>query len=171
MGFAMLPPSAFASAVATMTAQNMGANKPERAWGALKCGIGYSLIFGTAVCLYSQFWPQTLTGIFSGDPQVIAAAAQYLRSYALDCVLVCFVFCINSYFSGSGRSVITFAHSMAATFGGRIPMSYLISRYATGTLYYMGLAAPAASVLSILICGVLLAKQQRRGNGRGKPRP
>ena len=38
MGFAMLPPSAFASAVATMTAQNMGANKPERAWGALKCG-------------------------------------------------------------------------------------------------------------------------------------
>ena len=38
-------------------------------------------------------------------------------------------------------------------------------------LYYMGLAAPAASVLSILICGVLLAKQQRRGNGRGKPRP
>ena len=50
-------------------------------------------------------------------------------------------------------------------------LSYLISRYATGTLYYMGLAAPAASVLSILICGVLLAKQQRRGNGRGKPRP
>ena len=171
MGFAMLPPSAFASAVATMTAQNMGANKPERAWGALKCGIGYSLIFGTAVCIYSQFWPQTLTGIFSGDPQVIAAAAQYLRSYALDCVLVCFVFCINSYFSGSGKSVITFAHSMAATFGVRIPMSYLISRYATGTLYYMGLAAPAASVLSIMICGVILAKQQRRGNGRAKPRP
>ena len=171
MGFAMLPPSAVASAVATMTAQNMGANKPERAWGALKCGIGYSLIFGTAVCIYSQFWPQTLTGIFSGDPQVIAAAAQYLRSYALDCVLVCFVFCINSYFSGSGKSVITFAHSMAATFGVRIPMSYLISRYATGTLYYMGLAAPAASVLSIMICGVILAKQQRRGNGRAKPRP
>ena len=50
-------------------------------------------------------------------------------------------------------------------------MSYLISRYATGTLYYMGLAAPAASVLSIMICGVILAKQQRWGNGRAKPRP
>ena len=31
IGFAMLPPSAFASAVATMTAQNMGAGRPERA--------------------------------------------------------------------------------------------------------------------------------------------
>lgn len=166
MGFAMLPPSAFASAVATMTAQNMGAGKPERAWKALKCGIGYSLIFGAAVCLYSQFWPRTLTGIFSSDPAVIAAAAQYLQSYALDCVLVCFIFCLNSYFSGSGKSVIAFAHSMAATFGVRIPMSYLISRFAEGTLYYMGLAAPAASLASILICGVILARQRRAVAGR-----
>ncbi len=170
MGFAMLPPSAFASAVATMTAQNMGANKPERAWKALKYGVGYSLIFGVAVCVYSQLWPSTLTGIFSSDPAVIAAAAQYLRSYALDCVLVCFIFCLNSYFSGSGRSVIAFAHSMAATFGVRIPMSYLISRFTEGTLYYMGLAAPAASMLSILICGVILTRQRRHarlpGSGR-----
>ncbi len=160
IGFAMLPPSAFASAVATMTAQNMGAGKPERAFGALKRGIGYSLVFGVLVCIYAQLLPETLTGIFSSDPAVITAAAQYLRSYTIDCILVCFVFCINSYFSGSGKSVIAFAHSMVATFGVRIPLSYVISRLAEGTLYYMGLAAPAASLVSIVICGVILSRQR-----------
>lgn len=160
IGFAMLPPSAFASAVATMTAQNMGAGRPERAFGALKRGIGYSLVFGVLVCIYAQLLPETLTGIFSSDPAVITAAAQYLRSYTIDCILVCFVFCINSYFSGSGKSVIAFAHSMVATFGVRIPLSYVISRLAEGTLYYMGLAAPAASLVSIVICSVILSRQR-----------
>lgn len=168
IGFAMLPPSAFASAVATMTAQNMGAGKPERAFGALKRGIGYSLVFGVLVCLYAQLLPETLTGIFSSDPAVITAAAQYLRSYTIDCILVCFVFCINSYFSGSGKSVIAFAHSMVATFGVRIPLSYGISRLGGGTLYDMGLAAPAASLVSILICGVILARQRGKWRETGK---
>ncbi len=162
MGFAMLPPTAFAAAVATMTAQNIGARKPERAWKALKCGIGYSLVFGVAVCVYSQFLPETLTAVFSTDPEVIAAAARYLQSYAIDCILVCFIFCLNSYFSGSDRSFIAFGHSMAATFGVRIPMSYLISRASGTTLYEMGLAAPAASTVSIVICGVILFRERRR---------
>ena len=146
----------------------MGAGKPERAFGALKRGIGYSLVFGVLVCLYAQLLPETLTGIFSSDPAVITAAAQYLRSYTIDCILVCFVFCINSYFSGSGKSVIAFAHSMVATFGVRIPLSYGISRLGGGTLYYMGLAAPAASLVSILICGVILARQRGKSGETGK---
>ena len=152
IGFAMLPPGAFASAVATVTAQNMGAGKPQRAYRGLWYGIGFSLIAGAAICLYAQLWPETLTAIFSRDPAVISAAAQYLRAYSLDCVLVSFVFCMNSYFSGCGKSVVAFAHSMAATFGVRIPVTYLMSRHTNASLYEMGLAAPAATLLSLAIC-------------------
>ncbi len=156
IGFAMLPPGAFASAVATVTAQNMGAGKPRRAYRGLWCGIGFSLIAGVAVCLYSQILPETLTGIFSRDPAVVTAAAQYLRAYSLDCILVSFVFCMNSYFSGCGKAVIAFAHSMVATFGVRIPVTYLMSRHAGSSLYDMGLAAPAATLLSLAICLIYL---------------
>lgn len=55
ISFAMLPPSAIASAVTTVTAQNIGAKKPERAKRALWYGIGFSLIFGIAVCIFVSF--------------------------------------------------------------------------------------------------------------------
>lgn len=46
--FAMLPPTAFASAIAVMTAQNMGAGKIERAQKSLYGGIACSLVIGIA---------------------------------------------------------------------------------------------------------------------------
>lgn len=162
IGFAMLPPTAFSSAVATMTSQNMGAGLPRRASAALRCGILFSLAFGAAVCLYCQFLPQTLTSLFTRDPQVVLAASQYLRSFSLDCVLVSFVFCFNSYFSGLGKSVVAMAHSLFATFCVRIPLSYFFSFHSADTLYPMGLAAPAASLVSIAVCTAYFLWRRRR---------
>ena len=150
--FTMLPPSAFASAVSTMTAQNIGAGKPKRAKSALRFGILYALTFGILATGYCQLWPQTLTRIFSNDPQVIAAAALYLRAFSLDCILVSFVFCLNGYFSGQGLSTISLIHSMIATFGFRIPLTYFFNSLTHTTLYHLGLAAPISSIGSIMIC-------------------
>ena len=145
-----------------MSAQNIGAGKPERAWKTLWYAIGFSLVIGTVVCVYVQFFPSVLPRIFDKNPEVVLAASQYLRAYILDCILVSFVFCFNGYFSGLGKSVIAFGHSMAATFGVRIPVTYFMSRVATDSLCPMGLAAPAASLLSILICIVVLVYFARR---------
>ena len=80
-----------------------------------------ALVFGVSVYLYSQFWPETLTGIFTRDADVIAMGATYLHGYSIDCVIVSFVFCINSYFSGQGNSWFPMIHSLIATFLFRIP--------------------------------------------------
>ena len=162
IGFAMLPPAAFSSAVAAMSAQNIGAGKPERAWKTLWYAVAFSLGVGVAVCACVQVWPAMLPRLFDKNPEVVLAASQYLRAYILDCVLVSFVFCFNGYFSGLGRSVIAFGHSMAATFGVRIPVTYLMSRIVTDSLFPMGLAAPAASLLSIFICAAVLFWLRRR---------
>lgn len=79
--FAMLPPTAVASAVATMTAQNYGAGLVARMRRCLWSGISMALVFGLSVCLYSQFLPETLTSIFTNDPAVVEMAAGYLRGY------------------------------------------------------------------------------------------
>lgn len=152
MAFAFLPPDAFAAAVAAMTAQNIGAGKPERALQSLKWSIVFSLAFGLLVCGFANLFPEVLPAIFTTDGQVIRAAGLYMRTYSVDCILVAFVFSFNNYFSGCGNAVISMIHNVIATFAVRIPVTLVMSRLPGASLLHMGLAAPAASLLSIFIC-------------------
>lgn len=154
IGFAMLPPAAFMSAVAAMVAQNMGAGERGRATKCLKIGISCSLLFGILVYILSQMIPETFTAIFSKDRDVISMAGLYLKSFSIDCIMVAFVFCFNGFFSGCGKTIFTMTHSLIATFLVRIPVTYFVSRMADVTMYEMGLAAPLSSLLSIIICMV-----------------
>ncbi|WP_341480043.1 MATE family efflux transporter [Clostridium celatum] len=112
----------------------------------------YSLIFGVLAMIYSQLYPETLTSIFSNDINVVKVAGEYLKSFSIDCIMVSFVFCMNGYFSGQGKSTISLIHSLIATFGFRIPLTYFISRIDGVTLYELGLAAPISTFVSIIIC-------------------
>ncbi len=150
--FAMLPPITISSAVATMTAQNYGAELIQRMNKCFLSGIGFTLVFGLSACLYSQFLPETLTAFFTKDPAVVAMAAEYLRGYSIDCVIVSFVFCINSYFSGQGNLLFPMIHSLIATFLFRIPLSYWLSQIDSSSLFIMGFAPPISTVVSLLIC-------------------
>ena len=160
--FAMLPPMAISSAVATMTAQNYGAGLIRRMNQCLLSGIGLALIFGVTVCLYSQFLPETLTAFFSKDPAVISMAAEYLKGYSIDCVIVSFVFCINSYFSGQGNSLFPMIHSMIATFVFRVPLSYLFGQIDSASLHLMGFAPPISTFVSLLICIWYIRRTNRK---------
>lgn len=158
--FAMLPTTAFASAIATITAQNMGAGKQIRAQKSLYYGIGCSLVFGVTCCIYSQLNPSSLTALFSKDISVITTASLYLKSYSIDCILVCFVFSMNSFFSGCGHSIFPMIHSIIATFIIRIPVSFYLSKLTTVTLYGIGFAAPLATFASIIMC-IFYMKSER----------
>lgn len=166
LGFVMMPPMAFASAVTTMTAQNIGAKKPERALLALRWGCTYALIFGLSFCAAAVAVPQFFTGIFSKNPAVVAMAATYLRPYSTDCVLICIIFMMNSYFNGCGKSFISFAHSVAATFLIRVPLCRLAVRRCVGTLQPMGFAMPLASVFSLVVCCIYFLWLKKQGIGR-----
>lgn len=169
--FAMLPPMAISSAVATMTAQNYGAGLIQRMNKCLASGIGIALLFGGSFCLYSQFFPETLTAFFTKDTTVVYMAADYLRGYSFDCLLVSFVFCINSYFSGQGNSIFPMIHSLIATFLFRIPLSYLFSRIDSSSLFIMGFAPPLSTVVSLIICLWYLRYTQRKLQTQGVCRP
>ena len=126
--FSMLPTTAFSSALAAMTAQHHGAGLMDRARKCMSIAIGLSLCFGIACFLLAQWNAPALVGLFTTDLKVIESGAWYLRSYSLDCVIVCFVFCMNSLLSGGGHPVFPLVHSLIATFVIRIPVSYFLSR-------------------------------------------
>lgn len=160
--FAMLPPMAISSAVAAMTAQNYGAGLTGRMNRCLRSGIGMALAFDVSVCVYSQFLPDTLTGIFTNDALVIGMASEYLHGYSVDCIMVSFVFCINSYFSGQGNSWFPMIHSLIATFLFRIPLSWAFSHIDPTSLFWMGFAPPLSTMVSLAICIWYLRRCGRR---------
>lgn len=162
--FTMLPTTAFASAVAAMTAQNLGAGLSRRAYEGLRGGIVLSLAFGVSFFLLAQWDAARFVALFTADGQVIAAGARYLQSYSLDLIVVCFVFCMNTYFSGSGHPVFPLVHSFASTALIRLPLSFWMSNAAEDAMFYIGMAAPAASIVSLLLCKGYLG-YLRRGQG------
>ena len=93
-----------------------------------------------------------LAGIFSSDAEVIAAAADYLRAYAIDCLFTSIFFCYTGYYNGIGQTRFVMLQGIAGAFGVRVPVSYLISRTANATLFHIGLAMPLSSIVQLLLC-------------------
>lgn len=166
IGFLFLVPSAFLSAISAVTAQNMGAEKPERARLSLRYGLLIVVAWGTACCAYHQFYPQTLVGLFTSDQAVLAAGCAYMRSYSWDCIFAGIHFCFSGYFCGDQKSGISFAHNLASILLVRIPGAYLASVYFPDDLYPMGWAAPLGSLLSVAICAACYLAVGRRNSGR-----
>ena len=154
--FTMLPPTAFSAALAAMVAQNMGAGKQDRAKQCLKHAIIMSLCFGVACFALVQLWPSFFAHIFTSDAAVIAGSAEYLRSFSFDFIMVCFMFCLNGFFNGCGRTVFSMANNLSSTFLIRVPIAFLVSRVASESLFAIGFAAPLASLVSIIVAFVYL---------------
>jgi putative MATE family efflux protein len=161
-GFTMLPPQAFSAAISAMVAQNMGAGKPDRAKKCLHVGISVSLIFGVISFAALLFYPREIIRLFTPDSDLISVTALYLKSFSLDCILVCFVFCLNGFFNGCGHTSFSMANNLLAAFLIRVPATWLLSRLHGASLFTIGFAAPLASVSSILI-GVIYLRTGKWG--------
>lgn len=126
--FIMLVPSSFMQSLSAFVAQNIGANRNDRAVRAMVCGMLASLLIGVAMAFLAFFHGDFLSGLFARDPQVIAASADYLRAYAVDTLLVSFLFCFSGYFNGCGKTTFVMAQGIAGAFLVRIPVSFQIGR-------------------------------------------
>lgn len=171
-GFLMLVPSCYMQAMAAFVAQNMGACKPKRARKALWCGVASSLAVGIVIAWATYFHGDVLAGLFAKDAPIIAAAAEYLKAYAIDTLLVSFLFCFIGYFNGCGSTLFVMLQGLIGAFGVRIPVSFFMSQQTPVSLFHVGLATPASTIIQILLCGWFFGRQQRRlrrSEGSGLP--
>lgn len=155
-GFIMLIPSSYMQSMSAFVAQNIGAGKPERARKALLYGISTSLLVSVAISYFSFFRGDVLAAIFAKDAAVVAAAADYLRAYALDCLFTSFLFCFIGYFSGLGRTLFVMVQGLVGAFLVRVPISFVVSRIAGVSLFAIGLATPASTLVQIVLCGAYM---------------
>ena len=124
----------------------------ERAVQGLWYAVGISTLFGIAMFFLAFFSGDALSGLFANDPAVVAASAQYLKAYAIDCLLTCFLFCFIGFFNGIEYTRFVMAQGILGAFLVRVPVSFLMSRQTPVSLFHIGLATPCSTVLQIAMC-------------------
>lgn len=157
ISFLFLVPSSMLSAVSALGALNIGAQKPERAIATLRYAIMIAAGFGLLVSLVIQFTAEPVVSLFTdqntaGGADVIRLGGQYLRGYIWDSIFAGIHFSFSGYFCACGKSGLSFLHNILAITLMRIPGVYLASQMFPATLFPMGLATAAGSLLSVIIC-------------------
>lgn len=162
VNFAFMPQTAFSASVAVVVAQNYGAGKMGRAYQAVFCASAIcaaisALFFG--ICL---LFPNFMPGLFSNDEEVIQMAGLYMVAYSIDGVLTAVTFNLSALLNGCGKTAFNMTQNLIATFLGRIPATWAFSRLPTANLFLIGLAAPASTLMSLVMLLVYIRIWQKR---------
>ena len=169
ISFLFLVPSSMLSTVSALGAQNLGAGKPQRARRTLGYAVALAAGFGLIVALVMQGAAEPVVALFTDagradGARVVELGGQYLRGYVWDCVFAGVHFCFSGYFCACGRSGLSFLHNISAILLVRVPGAVWTSARFPDTLFPMGLATSAGSLLSVLICLAAYGALRRREN-------
>ena len=173
MSFLFLVPSSMLSTVSALGAQNIGANKTKRAIATLRYAVLMAVGFGVLASVIIQFTAGSVISLFtdgstSDGADVIRLGSQYLRGYIFDSIFAGVHFSFSGYFCACGKSGLSFLHNILSIALVRIPGVYLTSRIFRATLFPMGLATAAGSLLSVLICVIafyVICHKETAGKG------
>lgn len=167
ISFLFLIPSSMLSTVSALGAQNIGANKPDRAISTLRYAVMLAVGFGIIASVVIQFTAEPIVALFTDKAaadgaEVVRFGGQYLKGYIWDCVFAGVHFSFSGYFCACGKSGLSFMHNIISITLVRIPGVYLTSKLFPSTLFPMGLATAAGSLLSVLICLAAFAVIRRK---------
>ena len=145
-------PSSMLATVSALSAQNIGAGKYDRAAKTLKYATMITSVYGVFMAVIMQVLAAPLLALFTKDAAVVVLGTQYMKGYIIDSIFAGVHFCFSGYFAAYGKSYIGFMHNIISITFVRVPGSYLASKLSGDTLFPVGLAAPAGSLLSVIIC-------------------
>jgi putative MATE family efflux protein len=160
--FIMLVPAAFMQSMSAFVAQNYGAGLIDRAKLALKTGIAVSVLFGISMFVLTFFRGDILADIFTNDSEAVLNAWDYLKAYAIDCLLTCFLFCFIGYFNGIQQTAFVMIQGIVGAFLIRIPVAFIMLHLSGDSLFLIGLATPCSTVVQIIMCFVFYGYQSKK---------
>ncbi|MBH1940416.1 MATE family efflux transporter [Mobilitalea sibirica] len=150
-GFAILPAIAMNAAISTMCAQNLGANREDRAKKTFITGMIMSGIISYIIFVLTRMFPAQIISIFGNEEELIQAGLPYLDAFSIDYLLVPIAFSLNGLFIGAGHTTYSLFSNILAGIIVRAPMAYLLGDFFGFGLYGIGLAIPLATTSSIIL--------------------
>ncbi len=150
-GFAIMPALAMSAAISTMSAQNIGAGKLDRAVKSLRIGTAIAVVISYSIFAVAQTFPEFILRLFDRDPAMIAYGVSYMRSFSFDYLLVPICFCFNGLYMGSGHTTFTLFNAILSSLLFRIPASYLFGIVLGWGLFGVGFGGPVASLGALIL--------------------
>ncbi|MBX0325273.1 MATE family efflux transporter [Halomicroarcula sp. F13] len=130
-----LPAIAVARGVETMTGQNMGANKPDRAERA--AGLAAKVLFGVLTVAGILVWVTAapIADLFTTNPDVVEITTQFIRYVALTFGFIGIMRAYTGSFRGAGKTLTAAAISVLMLGVIRFPIAWV----AAGPLGELGI--------------------------------
>ena len=120
-----LPAIAVARGVETMTGQNIGAEKPDRAEAA--AGLAAKVLFGILTTAGVVVWlaAAPIADVFTTDPEVVDITVQFLRYVALTFGFIGIMRAYTGSFRGAGKTLTAAAISVLMLAFVRFPIAWI----------------------------------------------
>lgn len=165
VNFAMLVPSALMQSMASFVSQNIGAGDEKRAKKAMFTGMYIGLVIGVLVFILILLKGDLLTAIFTSDQSVIDNGFAYLKGFAPETIVTAILFSMVGYYNGSNHTLWVMIQGLVQTLIVRLPLAYIMSIQPDASLTSIGLSAPVATAVGIILNTVFyihLKKESRK---------
>lgn len=168
VSFVMLVPSALMQSMASFVAQNIGADNVKRAKKSMLTGIAVGVAFGIVMFALVLLKGDVLAGLFSTDAEVVRRGFEYLRGFAPETIVTAVLFSMVGYFNGSNQTLWVMIQGLIQTLLVRLPLAYYMSIQPNASLTKIGISAPVATVVGIVLnIGFFLYLNRRDAAKRG----
>ena len=168
VSFVMLVPSALMQSMASFVAQNIGAGNVKRAKKSMFTGIAVGVAFGIVMFALVLRKGDVLAGLFSTDAEVVRRGFEYLRGFAPETIVTAVLFSMIGYFNGSNQTLWVMIQGLIQTLLVRLPLAYYMSIQPNASLTKIGMSAPVATVVGIVLnIGCFLYLNRRDAAKRG----
>lgn len=127
--FAKMPAITFSQALASFTAQNLGAFKEKRARQGLTKTLLFSLSYCVIISLVVIFFGSSIMKLFTPDAEVIKIGQDYLVIVSSFYLMFAIMFTIMGFLRGAGATLIPMINTFAALYLIRIPVAYFLSSH------------------------------------------
>ena len=151
VSFVMLVPSALMQSMASFVAQNIGAGNVKRAKKSMFTGIAVGVAFGIVMFALVLLKGDVLAGLFSTDAEVVRRGFEYLRGFAPETIVTAVLFSMVGYFNGSNQTLWVMIQGLIQTLLVRLPLAYYMSIQPNASLTKIGMSAPVATVVGIVL--------------------
>lgn len=168
VSFVMLVPSALMQSMASFVAQNIGAGNVKRAKKSMFTGIAVGVAFGIVMFALVLRKGDVLAGLFSTDAEVVRRGFEYLRGFAPETIVTAVLFSMVGYFNGSNRTLWVMIQGLIQTLLVRLPLAYYMSIQPNASLTKIGMSAPVATVVGIVLnigCFLYLSRKDAAKRG------
>ncbi|HBE9551063.1 MATE family efflux transporter [Clostridioides difficile] len=154
--FISLPIMNLGSAVSTFVAQNIGAGENERVKKGIRESIKMTLVLAVTVIALILLFRENLIALFNTDKDVIKIGSSYLFIIGPFFLFIGTSFVLSSAMKGAGDSMFALISSIVSLWLGRLPASYMLSKFFETDGIWMGI--PFGWTLGLIVTVIYYKK-------------